>query len=107
LHRASATGAFATLAEGHAVSALLFTFSYFEMLTLHFTIIAGSLALVSAVIFILVSRHSAPPANEQIRQFTFHHQTMQKQTALGWWQDYRVHSLILILLTTALLIAHW
>ncbi len=105
--RASATGAFATLAGGHVVSASLFMLSYIEVLSLHFTIIAGLLALVSAAIFVLASHYSTPPSDEQIEQFTFHAEAMQRQATLAWWQDYRLHSLILIMLATALVIAHW
>jgi hypothetical protein len=32
---------------------------------------------------------------------------MERQASLCWWQDYRLHSLILVLLATALVIAHW
>jgi SSS family solute:Na+ symporter len=105
--RATATGAFATLLGGHAVSAVLFTLSLLDIVSLHFTIIAGLLALVSAFIFVIVSAVSTPPEAEQIRQFTFHTETMEKQAALSWWQDYRLHSLVLVLLAAALVIAHW
>jgi len=104
---ASATGAFATLLGGHAVSAMLFTLTLLEVMSLHFTIIAGLLALVSAVIFVLVSRISKPPLDEQVRHFTFHAETMDRQRALSWWQDYRLHSLLLVLLTIALVMTHW
>ena len=105
--RASATGAFAALLGGHAVSALLFTLSLMEILLLHFTIIAGLLALISAVIFVVVSSVTAAPLEQQIRQYTFHAETMERQVSLSWWQDYRLHSLVLVLLATALGIAHW
>lgn len=104
---ASATGAFATLLGGHAVSAILFALTLLEVLSLHFTIIAGLLALISVVIFVAVSHFSAPPLEQQVRHFTFHARTMEKQAALSWWQDYRLHSLLLVLLAIALVIAHW
>jgi SSS family solute:Na+ symporter len=106
-HRASATGALATLAGGHAISAVLFALAYFEVFALHFTIVAGLLAAVSALIFVLVSLSSAAPAAEQIQQFAFHHQTTERQPGLAWWQDYRLHSVILLLLAMALVIRHW
>jgi SSS family solute:Na+ symporter len=105
--RASATGALVTLAGGHGVSISLFSLSYYGVLSLHFTIIAGLLALVSAAIFMLVSYLSAAPADDQIRQFTFNPRTMERTAGLRWWQDYRLHSLILIILATALVLAHW
>ena len=105
--KASATGAFATLFGGHVVSAILFALSLLEVLSLHFTIIAGLLALVSGVIFVVVSRISTPPLEEQIQHFTFHPETIRSQVALSWWQDYRLYSLILVLLAITLVIAHW
>ena len=105
--RATATAAFATLLGGHAVSAILFALSLMEIMSLHFTIIAGLLALVSVIIFVVVSGASKPPLEEQVRQFTFHAESMERQASLCWWQDYRLHSLVLVLLATALVIAHW
>lgn len=105
--KASATGAFATLLGGHAVSAILFTLAMLEVLSLHFTIIAGLLALISAVIFVVVSHVSSPPLDEQVQHFTFHAETMDRQASLSWWQDYRLHSLLLVMLALALVILHW
>jgi SSS family solute:Na+ symporter len=105
--RASATGAFATLLGGHAISALLFALSLLELLSLHFTIVAGILALLSAVIFIAASYASSPSADEQIDHFTFHAETMKRKISVAWWQDYRLYSAILLLLATALVITHW
>ena len=105
--RASATGAFVALLGGHIVSAVFFTLFLLEILSLHFTIIAGLLALVSAVIFVVVNRFSTPPLEQQIRHFSFHPENMKRQATLSWWQDYRLYSLILVLLAIALVITHW
>ncbi|MDJ0738742.1 MAG: sodium:solute symporter [Gammaproteobacteria bacterium] len=105
--RATATGAFATLLGGHVVSAVLFGLSLGGMLTLHFTIVAGLSALASALIFVVANRHGASPAAAQVAQFTFHWQTTQRDPALAWWQDYRLHSAILLALTAVVVIAHW
>ena len=105
--RASATGAFATLVLGHIVSALLFVLASADLLSLHFTVVAGLLTLVSAVIFVVASLSSAPPAVEQVRRCTFHPATMERTQALAWWQDYRLHGLVLALLATGLVAAHW
>ena len=106
-HRASAAGAFATLLGGHAISAALFACSMLDILSLHFTIVGGLLALISAVIFVIVSLNSSPPSQQQVEQFTFHQQSVQRQASLAWWQDYRLHSLLLLLLATTLVIVHW
>ena len=92
---------------GHAVSALLFVLARLEVVTLHFTIMAGLLALVSAAIFALVSLAGAPPTEQQIAQYTFRRATTARQPELGWWQDYRLYSLVLVTLAILLVIAHW
>ena len=86
---------------------MLFACSMLDVLTLHFTIIAGLLALISAAIFVFASLKSSPPSQRQVEQFTFHQQSVQRQTSLAWWQDYRLHSLLLLLLATTLVIVHW
>jgi solute:Na+ symporter, SSS family len=105
--RASATGAIVTLVGGHAVSAVFFALSLLDILTLHFTIVAGVLVLISGIIFVAVSFLTAPPREQQVKEFTFHHDTTERTADLGWWQDYRLYSLILVLLASAMVIAHW
>ena len=105
--RASAAGAIATLLGGHLVSALLFSLAQLDLLALHFTIVAGLLALISAVIFVVASRLSSPPTQDQISHFTFRAATMERQPALAWWQDYRLYALVLTLLATLLVVVHW
>jgi SSS family solute:Na+ symporter len=105
--RASATGAIVTLLVGHGISAILFAASLLEIQSLHFTVVAGILALVSSVVFIIASVASAPPAINQIRRYTFHAATMQRQESLSWWQDYRLYSFVLVLLAMMLVISHW
>ena len=105
--RASATGAFATLLGGHLVSALLFSASLLDLLSLHFTIVAGLSALVSALIFLLAGRLGSPPSDEQVRRFTFVARSVQRQAGLAWWQDYRLYAAILTALTMVLVTVHW
>ena len=105
--RGTATAAIATLLGGHAVSAVLFALSIMEVLKLHFTIVAGLLALLSAVIFVAISLVSTAPGREQIEHFTFHAASIQRQDGLAWWQDYRLYSLILVILAVSLVVFHW
>ena len=103
---ASATGAIATLVGGHLVSGLLFLLSLMDVLTLHFTLIAGLLALVSVVITLSCSRLGSAPKERQLAGFTFHRETVSADPALAWWQDYRLHALVLGLLASALVYVH-
>lgn len=104
---ATSSGAFVTLLGGHLASAGLFVLSLTEWWSLHFTIVAGLLALISGGIFFVASRRSAAPTAEQIAHFTFAAASMKRQPSLAWWQDYRLHSLILVVLAAALVAVHW
>jgi SSS family solute:Na+ symporter len=104
---ANASGCFAALLGGHLVSAAFFTLSLLELVSLHFTIVAGLLALVSLVIAVVVSSRSAAPSDEQIVSYTVRRGDIAAAAELAWWQDYRLHSTMLLGLATALVVAHW
>ncbi len=104
---ATATGAFATLLGGHAVSGVLFTLSLTGLLQLHFTLVAGLLALISAVIMLSCSPLGSRPRNEQLAQYTFHGASAAAAARLPLWQDYRLYATALVVLASALVIAHW
>jgi SSS family solute:Na+ symporter len=103
----SASGAFFTLLAGHAVSAILFTLSILDLLSLHFTIIAGLLGLISAIVLVAVSLVTRPPTDHQVQHLTFHSSRAAPQAGLSWWQDYRLHSAVLIILAALLVAGHW
>jgi hypothetical protein len=86
---------------------MFFVLSLLDILTLHFTIIAGLLVLVSSIIFVITSRLTSPPDEQQVSNFTFHRRLIKRQDELCWWQDYRIYSLLLIILAMMLVIAHW
>jgi SSS family solute:Na+ symporter len=104
---ANASGCFAALLGGHAVSAILFILSLLELLSLHFTIVAGLLALVSLVIAVVTSSRGAPPTGEQIARYTSQQGDIPATEGLAWWQDYRLYSVLVLALATALVAAHW
>ena len=105
--RATATGAFATLIGGHLVSATLFGLSLADLLSLHFTIVAGLSALASTLIFVVSNRHGALPGDAQVEHFTFHAASIGRDPSLAWWQDYRLYSVLLLALTAVVVIVHW
>jgi SSS family solute:Na+ symporter len=104
---ANASGAFAALLGGHSVSAALFTLSLLELLSLHFTIVAGLLALVSLVIAVIASSRGAPATREQITRYTVQKGDLSAAAGLAWWQDYRLYSIGVLVLATALVAVHW
>jgi SSS family solute:Na+ symporter len=103
--RAGATAALATLIGGHAVSAGCFAATLGGTLDLHFTLIAGIIFGVSSAIYWLVyraTRHAVPPVSERYAW----HPAIARATVPGpWWQDYRVHAAVLLLLTLWLVLA--
>lgn len=105
--RATATAAITTLVGGHAVSAIFFILSLLDVVSFHFTIIAGILALLSAILFIVTSLYTQLPDEDQVLNFTFHRETVERHAGLCWWQDYRLYSFVLIALATALIVVHW
>jgi SSS family solute:Na+ symporter len=105
--RATATGAITTLVGGHVAAAIFFALSLLDVISFHFTIIAGILALLSTIIFFVASLNTHPPDEDQVLNFTFHHETVERQDKLGWWQDYRLYGFLLIVLAAALVIVHW
>jgi len=104
--RASATGAILTLAGGHLASALLFLLSLLDILELHFTLVAGVLALFSIAIMLSCSRLGSAPDSTQVSEFTFRRDRTLPAAGLARWQDYRLHSAVLALLAIALVCAH-
>jgi SSS family solute:Na+ symporter len=103
--RAGAAAALATLAGGHAISAGCFIATLTGGLDLHFTLIAGLIFGVSAVIYALVyraTRHAVPAVAER---YVWHPATARATVAGGWWRDYRVHGAALLLLTLWLVLA--
>jgi SSS family solute:Na+ symporter len=104
---ANGSGAFAALLGGHGVSAVLFLLSLLDLLSLHFTIVAGLLALASLVIAVVASRRGAPPGSEQISRYTAQGRDIAATAGLAWWQDYRLYSVLVLGLATALVAAHW
>jgi SSS family solute:Na+ symporter len=105
--RAGAGAALATLLGGHAVSALCFIATLTGWLDLHFTYIAGLIFAVSSVIFWLAGQLTAPPLPQQVARFTYRPEILARTAPGPWWQDYRVHALVLLLLTLWLVVAFW
>jgi len=101
--RAGAGAALLTLAGGHAVSALCLVATVTGRLQLHFTLIAGLILAVSALLFWLAGRRSTPAAG--VSRFTWRPEILLPTVPGPWWQDYRVHSAVLLLLTLWLVVA--
>ncbi|MEL7221535.1 MAG: sodium:solute symporter [Bacteroidota bacterium] len=106
--RANGDGAFWTLVLGTAFGVVLFILGEMELWSLHYTINVGLMVILSTIIFITVSLMTASPSKEQIELFTYRRGlATEGMEGLPWYQDYRLHMVILIGLIGYLLVTFW
>ncbi len=105
--RGSRNAAFWTLVIGHSVSFVMFLLSIFDVLALHFTITAGLLTAFSFVVFYLISIFSEAPDHESMDAIIWKPKDALPSEPLPWYKDYRFHSVMILLLTAAIVITFW
>jgi SSS family solute:Na+ symporter len=95
--------ALTTLIGGHGLSMALFALSQLGIMRLHFTLVAGLLFGLSLSILALAGFAVRPfePTTDSVWAPAM----ARPEQSRPWWGDYRVHSLVLLLLTAALLLA--
>jgi SSS family solute:Na+ symporter len=108
-HRANHIGAYACLLAGTACGAVLFLLNVvFEVFSIHFLYVAPIGCLVSAVALWIGSRFGAPPAPEQLdacwTPAFFRRETVELKQ-VPWYLNYRIWSVVLLVLTAWLIIA--
>ncbi len=108
MKRITARGALSAMLGGHAVSLSVFIVQingwFFS--NVHFLVLTGVFFVVSALIALLVSYFDSPPDPQDIRDVTWSRDSHKRACAdlppVIWYQDYRLHSCLLLLLTAAL-----
>ena len=106
--RSNGDGAFWTLVIGTLLGVVLFMLGQMEIWNLHYTSNVGIMVGISTLIFMGVSRMTAPPSAEQIALFTFRKELLEDgMEALPWYKDYRFHIVLLVLLMGWVLVAFW
>jgi SSS family solute:Na+ symporter len=110
--KANSAGAKATLLIGSAFGVGMFiAIEIFGLMQIHFLYIAPTLFVISSIVMVLVSRHTAPPEPGQIEGYVWTREDYRKDTAalVGTpiWANYRVLSALLLALTAALVISFW
>ncbi len=105
--RGNSQAAMTTLIGGHIISLSILALSSFGYVNIHFTVLAGILTIVSAIMYItivLLTNTEFTPKDEQtiIEDFSFLSVPIK-----DWRNDYRVISAILILCTIILVIGYW
>ncbi|WP_295879179.1 sodium/solute symporter [uncultured Thiohalocapsa sp.] len=96
--RAGSFSALATLLGGHALSAVLFLLWLAGALTLHFTLVAALLFAAAVAIFLITSRLRPATAPAQA---LWRPALMQPVPRPVWWRDYRLHAVLVLVLTVA------
>ena len=110
--RATGRGALASLIIGHVVAIICFILTkVFHYEFLHFLEMAGVFALISVLVMVVASLLDLAPDSAKSEKYTWSRERMKELTkdmkAYPWWQDYRIHSCLLLLLTLWLVIANW
>ncbi len=94
--RGNGEGAYMTLCLGTILGITFFVFQQLGWWSLHFTITAGIVVGISALLFIVFSHSAPPPSNEVIENFTFRKELInQDNEGIVWYQNYKYWALLL------------
>lgn len=106
--RGNAEASFWTLLIGTVLGTALFLLGQFDMWHIHFTINVGILVGVSSLIFVLFSMMTEAPPQEKIDNYTFKRSMIgEGMEGLPWYQDYRFHMVLLLVLIGSILVAFY
>lgn len=99
MKRGNAEGSFWTLVIGTILGILLFALGQMGIWEIHYTINVGILMAVSALIFVVISLMTSEPPAEKLDSYTFNKTLLGNASAnIKWYQDYRLHIVILLVL---------
>ncbi len=105
--RGTANAAFITLLVGFALGLGIVGLTQIDLWSLHFSVNVGIMFAVSTVVFVVASMAGEPPTDESVRGLTFERGMTKPTTAQAWYQDYRVHSAVLIAAMLWVLVTFW
>ncbi|MEO1262766.1 MAG: sodium:solute symporter [Bacteroidota bacterium] len=106
--RGNGDGAFWTLVVGTGLGILLFILGQLNIWTAHYTTNVGLMVGLCTAIFIFVSKMTAAPDMEKVALYTYRKELVQEgMHGLPWYQDYRLHMVILVVLIGWILVAFW
>lgn len=106
--RGNRHAAFWTLIGGHTLSALIFILVQVDVINIHFTITAGLLTLICCGIFAVTSMMGEKPDTKKIDDVIFKAKDIRpEEPDTPLLKDYRFHSVIVLILTAALVVSFW
>ncbi|MBT8221441.1 MAG: sodium:solute symporter [Bacteroidia bacterium] len=105
--RANGTGAFTSLLVGGGLALFMIISEVYDIIPaineFHFLAKANLLFVVSIIVHIIVSLSTAEPPVEKIAEYTYKSEMFTSESeelkALPWYQNYRILSIILLILT--------
>ena len=101
--KGNAHGAFMTLILGTVLGITLFILQQLGYWKIHFTITAGIVVFISAILFVIFSNHKTPPTKEVIEKFTFNNSLLSVENLNAkWYENYQLWSLILFIIIVLL-----
>jgi len=110
--RANSQGAFVSLITGVIAGAIFFVFNEFLGYTsVHFLYIAPILFVICIIAMIIGSLLSSAPDAEKTAAFTwsrkFFNEESKELREVPWYQNYRIQSVILVIMAAILVISFW
>lgn len=106
--RGNGDGAFWTLVLGTLAGIVLFVLEQMDLWHLHYTINVGLMALLSTIIFIVVSSRTPAPDMEEMKQFTFRRGLIREGFEdVPWYKNYLNQIIVLVLTIFGLLMWLW
>ena len=96
--RGNSRGAFVTLTLGTLLGIIFFIFQQLGFWTVHFTITAGIVVVISSFLFVFFSQSAPPPTIDVIQRFTFRKELInQDNEGVAIYQNYKYWALVLFL----------
>ncbi|AXT61204.1 sodium transporter [Aquimarina sp. AD10] len=113
--RANGNGAFVSLLIGGACALfMILSLKYdlvIELNELHFLAKANLLFVISLLVHVITSLSTKPQSEEQIVEYTYKKEIFTEETkelaSLPWYKNYRILSVVLLVLTTVLISFFW
>jgi len=106
--RGTADASFYTLLIGTGLGIAAFILSLFEIWNLHFTINVGLMIILSAVVFLVISRLTPAPTSAQLDSLTFNKAYINEGTEnMNFFTNYKHQMLALALLIIGVLLWLW
>ncbi len=111
-NRANARGAFAALVVGFLAGGALFIANEVLLIVhIHFLYVALILFLLAIPVIVVVSLMTPPPPEEKTKDLTWGKRFYDAESRLlkevAWYKNYRILSVVLLVLTALMVITFW